>query len=47
MYRVISIAPGEMDTLPHNGGIIPLLAVIGLTNKKAYRDIFVITVIKA
>ena len=46
LHRVISMASGGMDTLPHNGGIITLLAVTGLTHKEAYKDIFVITIIK-
>ena len=35
-----------MDTLPHNGAVITLLAVTGLTHKQSYGDIFVITCIK-
>ena len=35
-----------MDTLPHNGAVITLLAVTGLTHRQAYKDIFAITVIK-
>jgi H+/gluconate symporter-like permease len=35
-----------MDTLPHNGAIITLLAVTGLTHRESYRDIFAITGIK-
>jgi H+/gluconate symporter-like permease len=35
-----------MDTLPHNGAVITLLAVTGLTHKVAYKDIFAITCIK-
>lgn len=46
MHRVISMASGGMDTLPHNGAVITLLAVTGLTHKQAYRDIFAITIIK-
>jgi H+/gluconate symporter-like permease len=46
MHRVISMASGGMDTLPHNGAIITLLAVTGMTHKQSYGDIFVITVIK-
>ena len=39
-------ASGGMDTLPHNGAVITLLAVTGLTHKQSYKDIFVITCIK-
>ena len=35
-----------MDTLPHNGAVITLLAVTGLTHRQSYRDIFAVTVIK-
>jgi H+/gluconate symporter-like permease len=40
------MASGGMDTLPHNGAVITLLAVTGLTHRTSYRDIFVITLIK-
>jgi H+/gluconate symporter-like permease len=46
MHRVASLASGGMDTLPHNGAVITLLAVTGMTHKQAYKDIFVITIIK-
>lgn len=45
-HRVASMASGGMDTLPHNGAVITLLAVTGLTHRVAYKDIFVITLIK-
>jgi H+/gluconate symporter-like permease len=46
MHRVASMASGGMDTLPHNGAVITLLAVTGLTHRQAYRDIFAMTLIK-
>jgi H+/gluconate symporter-like permease len=46
MHRITALASGGMDTLPHNGAIITLLAVTGLTHREGYKDIFVITVIK-
>lgn len=46
LHRVASMASGGMDTLPHNGAVITLLAVTGLTHKVSYKDIFAITVIK-
>jgi H+/gluconate symporter-like permease len=46
MHRVASMASGGMDTLPHNGAVITLLAVTGLTHKTSYMDIFAITIIK-
>jgi H+/gluconate symporter-like permease len=46
LHRVAAMASGGMDTLPHNGAVITLLAVTGLTHKQSYKDIFVITCIK-
>ncbi len=46
LHRVASMASGGMDTLPHNGAVITLLAVCGLTHKDSYGDIFVLTCIK-
>ncbi|HDU4040895.1 TPA: GntP family permease [Klebsiella aerogenes] len=46
MHRVASMAAGGMDTLPHNGAIITLLAVTGLTHRQAYKPILGITLFK-
>ncbi len=46
MHRIVAMASGGMDTLPHNGAVITLLAVTGLTHKQSYKDIFAITMIK-
>jgi H+/gluconate symporter-like permease len=46
LHRIASMASGGMDTLPHNGAVITLLAVTGLTHHVSYRDIFAITCIK-
>ena len=46
LHRVASMASGGMDTLPHNGAVITLLAVTGLSHRQSYRDIFAITLIK-
>jgi H+/gluconate symporter-like permease len=46
MHRVAAMASGGMDTLPHNGAVITLLAVTGLTHRQSYKDIFAITAIK-
>jgi H+/gluconate symporter-like permease len=46
LHRIAAMASGGMDTLPHNGAVIALLAVTGLTHKEAYRDIFAITLVK-
>jgi H+/gluconate symporter-like permease len=46
LHRVASMASGGMDTLPHNGAVITLLGITGLTHKQSYRDIFFITCLK-
>jgi hypothetical protein len=47
LHRVAAMASGGMDTLPHNGAVITVLAVTGLTHRQAYKDIFVITLTKS
>jgi H+/gluconate symporter-like permease len=46
LHRFASIASGGFDTGPHNGAIITLLAVCGLTHKQSYPDIFAMTLLK-
>jgi H+/gluconate symporter-like permease len=46
LHRIAAMASGGMDTLPHNGAVITLLAVTGLTHRDSYRDIFAITLLK-
>ncbi|GAB6154110.1 GntP family permease [Desulfosporosinus burensis] len=41
LHRVASVASGGMDTMPHNGAVITLLGIVGLTHKDSYKDIFV------
>jgi len=46
LHRVASMASGGMDTLPHNGAVITLLTITGLTHRQSYKDIFALTLIK-
>lgn len=46
LHRVATLSSGGMDTLPHNGAIITLLAITGLTHRQAYFDIFAMTGLK-
>ncbi len=46
LHRVAAMASGGMDTLPHNGAVITLLAVTGLSHRQSYKDIFAITLVK-
>lgn len=45
LHRIAAMACGGLDTLPHNGAVITLLAVTGLTHKDSYIDIGMCTVI--
>lgn len=44
MHRVSALSSGGFDALPHNGAVITLLAITGLTHKTSYADIFVVAV---
>lgn len=45
LHRIAAIACGGLDSLPHNGAVITLLAVTGLTHKESYADIGMCTVV--
>lgn len=45
LHRVASMACGGFDTLPHNGAVITLLTICGLTHKKSYFDIGMVAVV--
>ncbi len=38
-HRVASLSSGGLDTLPHNGAVLTLLTVTGMTHKDSYIDI--------
>jgi H+/gluconate symporter-like permease len=44
MHRVTTVATGGLDALPHNGAVITLLAICGLTHRESYADIAVVAV---
>jgi H+/gluconate symporter-like permease len=39
LHRVAVIGSGTLDTLPHNGAVVTLLAICGTTHRESYRDI--------
>lgn len=45
LHRIATMASGGFDALPHNGAVITVLAVVGLTHKDAYKHIFATSVI--
>ena len=44
LHRVTAVATGGLDALPHNGAVITLLTICGLTHREAYRDILMVAV---
>jgi H+/gluconate symporter-like permease len=42
---VTAIATGGLDALPHNGAVITLLSICGLTHRPACLDIAVVAVV--
>lgn len=44
MHRVTAVATGGLDALPHNGAVITLLSICGLSHRQAYMDIAVVAV---
>ena len=45
MHRLTAMASVSFDSLPHNGAILTMLLVCGMTHKQSYKDIFVVTVV--
>ena len=44
-HRVASLASGGLDTLPHNGAVLTLLTITGMSHSDSYKDIFVVAVL--
>jgi H+/gluconate symporter-like permease len=47
MHRVAVIGSGTLDSLPHNGGVVTLLAVCGTTHRESYLDIVMVAIVSA
>jgi H+/gluconate symporter-like permease len=47
MHRVAVISSGTLDMLPHNGAVVTLLAVCGVSHRDGYRDIVVVGILGA
>ena len=47
LHRVAVIGAGTLDSLPHNGAVVTLLAVCGSTHSESYRDIFMVAIVGA
>jgi H+/gluconate symporter-like permease len=47
MHRVAVIASGTLDSLPHNGAVVTLLSVCGVSHKEGYHDIVMTAIVSA
>ena len=47
LHRVAVIGSGTLDSLPHNGAVVTLLAVCGSTHRDSYRDIVMVGIVGA
>lgn len=47
MHRVAVIGAGALDSLPHNGAVVTLLAVCGCTHRESYFDIVMVAIVGA
>jgi H+/gluconate symporter-like permease len=47
MHRVAVIGAGTLDSLPHNGAVVTLLAVCGASHKRSYFDIVMVGIVGA
>jgi len=47
LHRVAVIGSGTLDILPHNGAVVSLLAICGLTHRESYRDIVMVGIVNS
>ena len=47
MHRVAVIGAGTLDSLPHNGAVVTVLAVCGSTHRESYFDIVMVGIVGA
>jgi H+/gluconate symporter-like permease len=47
LHRVAVMSAGTLDSLPHNGAVVTLLAVCGVSHRDSYLDLFVVAIIGA
>ncbi len=45
LHRIAALACGGLDSLPHNGAVITLLSICGLTHKESYADVGMVSVV--
>ena len=44
LHRVASMSCGGLDSLPHNGAVITLLLICGVTHRQGYKDVAIVSI---
>jgi H+/gluconate symporter-like permease len=47
LHRVAVMSAGTLDSLPHNGAVVTLLTICGVTHRESYFDIFMVAIVGA
>jgi H+/gluconate symporter-like permease len=47
MHRVAVLSAGTLDSLPHNGAVVTLLSVCGVSHRESYFDLFIVAIVGA
>ena len=45
LHRLVAMASGGFDSLPHCGAVIAMLTITQLTHKQAYKEVGIVTVV--
>jgi H+/gluconate symporter-like permease len=45
LHRVVAMSSGGFDTLPHNGAVITMFIICGLTHRQSYKDLGMVTLV--
>lgn len=45
MHRITAMASGGLDSMPHNGAVITLIIVCGMTHRESYKDVGVVSLV--
>lgn len=45
LHRVASMSCGGLDSMPHNGAVITLLLICGVTHRQGYKDVAVVSIL--
>lgn len=45
LHRIVTVASGGIDSLPHSGAVVAMFTIMGMTHKQAYKDVAIVTVV--